>query len=171
MQTDQSQNLTQLVDGLSKQLHNCLEKILVDPSQSRDEVDDSKSLDGQLLELKATVLNLERNFKEIRLQALSDRKLAVQESVELLKRDIELKKSTIKKYSSKLEQWDQALPILEEKSRQVLKHRTDGKDFDEPVQHKYLEKKKKQQQQQSQQPPADDEEEDDDDEDAEFEEV
>ena len=37
------------------------------------------ALDGQLLELKSTVFNLERNFKEIRLQALSNRPLAVQE--------------------------------------------------------------------------------------------
>ncbi|KAG2223849.1 hypothetical protein INT45_012722 [Circinella minor] len=166
MQTDQSQNLTQFVEDLSKQLHGCLEKILVDPTQSRDEIEDSKSLDEQLVEIKSTVLNLERNFKEIRLQALSNRPLAVQESVELLKRDIELKKSTIEKYSTKLEQWDQELPVLEEKSRQVLKHRTDGKDFDKPVKHEFLEKKKKQQQNNNEE-----EDDDDDDDDAEFEEV
>ena len=42
MQTDQSQNLTQFVEDLSKQLHGCLEKILVDPTQSRDDIEDSK---------------------------------------------------------------------------------------------------------------------------------
>ena len=71
-------------------------------------------------------------------------------------------------------QWDQELPVLEEKSRQVLKHRTDGKDFDQPVTNEFLEKKKKQQQQQQQQQNNnnnDDDEDDDEDDDAEFEEV
>ncbi|KAI9490993.1 hypothetical protein BDB00DRAFT_874837 [Zychaea mexicana] len=124
-------------------------------------------VDAQVVELKSTVLNLERNFKEIRLQALGDRKLAVQESVELLKRDIEVKKATIEKYASKLEQWDQELPALEAKSREVLKHRTDGKDFNEPAKHEYLERKKRQQQEDG----DDDDDDDDEDEDAEFEEV
>ena len=95
--------------------------------------------------------------------------------MELLKRDIELKKSTIEKYSAKLGEWDQELPVLQEKSKEVLKHRTDGKDFDKPVTNEFLEKKKKQQQQQQQQQQNnnnnDDDEDDDEDDDAEFEEV
>ena len=44
MQTNQSENLTQLVEDLSKQLHGCLEKVLVDPSQNKDETEDSKGM-------------------------------------------------------------------------------------------------------------------------------
>ncbi|KAI8147988.1 hypothetical protein BJV82DRAFT_653923 [Fennellomyces sp. T-0311] len=152
----QAQDLTQLVDGLSRQLYECFEKILAD--QTRDDQEESQTLDTQLVNLKSTVLDLERNLKQIRLDALGNRQLAAEESVELLKKDIELKKSTIEKYAKQLDQWNQELPVLEEKSRQVLKHRTDGRDFDEAVPNKFLQKKKQ-------------EEDDDDDEDAEFEEV
>lgn len=45
-----------------------------------------------------------------------------------------MKQNAVDKYASKLDQWSKDLPVLVAKSKQVVLHRTDGKDIDETVQ-------------------------------------
>ncbi|KAI7875655.1 hypothetical protein K492DRAFT_210809 [Lichtheimia hyalospora FSU 10163] len=135
MKPDQDIDLNELVNQLSSQVHGCLERILAEPQQSKqDEV--PKSLETYTDDLKTTAMALERQLKDIRLRSLGDRKLAVKESISLLKRDIELKQNAVDKYASKLDQWSNDLPVLVAKSKQVVLHRTDGKDIDENGQQK-----------------------------------
>lgn len=82
-----------------------------------------------------------------------------------MKHDIRVKKEAISKYKEQLDEWSQELPKLAEKSQQTVQLRTDGKDFDEPVVHKYKPAS------QMQRTEADEEEDDDDEEDVEFEEI
>lgn len=42
-----------------------------------------------------------------------------------------MKQNAIDKYASKLDQWSNDLPVLVAKSKQVVLHRTDGKDIDD----------------------------------------
>jgi hypothetical protein len=51
----------------------------------------------------------------------------------LLKRDIEIKKSTIDKYVTKLENWEKELPVLKENSEKAVSLRKDGNDFDSDI--------------------------------------
>ena len=51
----------------------------------------------------------------------------------MLKRDIEIKKSTIDKYVTKIENWEKELPILKENSEKAVALRTDGHDFDSDI--------------------------------------
>lgn len=51
----------------------------------------------------------------------------------MLKRDIEIKKSTIDKYVTKLENWEKELPILKANSEKAVSLRTDGNDFDSDI--------------------------------------
>ncbi|CDS12818.1 hypothetical protein LRAMOSA05002 [Lichtheimia ramosa] len=133
MKPDHDIDLNDLVNQLSSQVHGCLERILAEPQQPKqDEV--PKSLETYTDDLKATAMALERQLKDVRLRSLGDRKLAVKESISLLKRDIELKQNAVDKYASKLDQWSKDLPVLVAKSKQVVLHRTDGKDIDETVQ-------------------------------------
>lgn len=57
------------------------------------------------------------------------------QSIELLERDVELKKATVKRYAAKLDEWSKQLPVLEAACRETAKHRTDGRDFSYPVIH------------------------------------
>ncbi|CDH60511.1 predicted protein [Lichtheimia corymbifera JMRC:FSU:9682] len=129
MKSDHDIDLNELVNQLSSQVHGCLERILIEPQQPKQD-EGSKSLETYTDDLKATAMALERQLKDVRLRSLGDRKLAVNESISLLKRDIELKQNAIDKYASKLDQWSNDLPVLVAKSKQVVLHRTDGKDID-----------------------------------------
>lgn len=51
----------------------------------------------------------------------------------MLRRDIDIKKSTIDKYVTKIENWEKELPILKENSEKAVALRTDGHDFDSDV--------------------------------------
>ncbi|CAO3634369.1 unnamed protein product [Mucor fragilis] len=123
-------SLTELTNELSKSFDACLESILADPQQKED---DAESLDTQLAALKSSFLQIENQLRDIRLKALGSKELSVTESNKLLKRDIEIKKSTIDKYVTKIENWEKELPILKENSEKAVALRTDGHDFDSDI--------------------------------------
>ncbi|ORZ03573.1 hypothetical protein BCR43DRAFT_55441 [Syncephalastrum racemosum] len=135
-------DLPGLVDNLSRQFEQCLESILADPQlkEADDPKEEKKDLDAHVQALKSITLELERRFKDIRLNCLQDNQLSVDESIRLLKRDIEIKQQAVERYTHKLDAWSQQLPVLKDKSRACLERRTDGRDFDEPVQHGYIPK-------------------------------
>ncbi|KAL7321220.1 hypothetical protein PS15m_001013 [Mucor circinelloides] len=123
-------SLTGITDELSKSFDACLETILADPQQKEE---DAESLDTQLAALKSSFLKIENQLRDIRLKALSSKELSVTESNKLLRRDIDIKKSTIDKYVTKIENWEKELPILKENSEKAVALRTDGHDFDSDV--------------------------------------
>lgn len=55
------------------------------------------------------------------------------QSNKLLRRDIDIKKSTIEKYVAKIDTWEKELPILKENSKKAVALRTDGYDFDSDI--------------------------------------
>jgi hypothetical protein len=55
------------------------------------------------------------------------------QSNKLLKRDIDIKKSAIEKYVTKIETWQKELPVLKENSKKAVALRTDGNDFDSDI--------------------------------------
>jgi hypothetical protein len=55
------------------------------------------------------------------------------QSNKLLKRDIDIKKSTIEKYVTKIDTWEKELPILKENSKKAVALRMDGNDFDSDI--------------------------------------
>ncbi|OAD01270.1 hypothetical protein MUCCIDRAFT_112706 [Mucor lusitanicus CBS 277.49] len=123
-------SLTELTNELTKSFDACLETILADPQQKED---DAESLDTQLAALKSSFLQIENQLRDIRLKALGSKELSVTESNKLLKRDIEIKKSTIAKYVTKIENWEKELPVLKENSEKAVALRTDGHDFDSDI--------------------------------------
>lgn len=50
-----------------------------------------------------------------------------------MKKDIDIKKSTIDKYLTKLENWEKDLPVLKENSQKALSNRNDRSDFDSDI--------------------------------------
>ncbi|KAL9557707.1 hypothetical protein MBANPS3_001254 [Mucor bainieri] len=121
-------SLTKLTNDLSKSFDACLETILTDPQQKEGDAENT-----QLAALKSSFLQIENQLRDIRLKALQSKELSVTESNKLLKRDIEIKKSTIDKYVSKIENWERELPILKENSERAVALRTDGHDFDSDI--------------------------------------
>ncbi|KAG1146358.1 hypothetical protein G6F37_001533 [Rhizopus arrhizus] len=130
-------SLTQLTDELSKNFDECLETILSVPEQqsNEDEAQENKSniIEKQMAALKFTFLQLESQLKKIKVNALQDKELCIQETNRLLRRDIEIKKSAIAKYVDKLEEWDKEIPILIEQSNRVTAGRLNGYDFDSNI--------------------------------------
>ncbi|CEP19030.1 hypothetical protein [Parasitella parasitica] len=126
-------SLTELSNELSKSFDACLESILSDPQQKEQEEETNGGLDAQLATLKSSFLEIENQLKEIRLKALGSKELSVTESNKLLKRDIDIKKSTIAKYATKIETWEKELPVLKENSEKAVALRTDGTDFDSDI--------------------------------------
>ncbi|KAI8641709.1 hypothetical protein BD408DRAFT_417791 [Parasitella parasitica] len=127
-------SLTDLTDALSKSFDACLESILADPQQKEEEEGDTNGgLDAQLVVLKSSFLEIENQLRDIRLRALGSKELSVIESNRLLKRDIDIKKSTIAKYVTKIEGWEKEVPVLKENSKKAVSLRTDGTDFDSDI--------------------------------------
>ncbi|KAI8970851.1 hypothetical protein BDB01DRAFT_528237 [Pilobolus umbonatus] len=129
-------SLSELVNQLSKSFDECLENILTDPQQKEETNKVNKwtiGLETSMSSLKASFLEIESKLMSIRLEALEDKQLSLEESNKLLKRDIDIKKDTIKKYVTKLDEWSEALPILITNSKDALKVRTDGYDFDSDI--------------------------------------
>ncbi|KAG2212274.1 hypothetical protein INT47_001633 [Mucor saturninus] len=120
--------MNELANTLTKTFNECLESILLDPQQQKEE--GNEGLDSLMTTMKATFLQLENELKEVRLNALSDRHLSVQKANELLKQDIEIKKNTIATFVTKLDEWDVKIPGLIENGKKAVALRTDGTDFD-----------------------------------------
>ncbi|KAG2206167.1 hypothetical protein INT46_007162 [Mucor plumbeus] len=123
-------SLTELTNELSRSFDACLETILAEPQQREE---DTEGLDAQLATLKSSFLQIEDQLRDIRLKALGSKELSITESNKLLKRDIEIKKSTIDKYVTKLENWEKELPVLKENSEKAVSLRKDGNDFDSDI--------------------------------------
>ncbi|RCH78697.1 hypothetical protein CU098_001881, partial [Rhizopus stolonifer] len=124
---DVSMSLLDLSTQLSKTFDECLETILSDVQQ-KDQ--NNKAFDAQLTVLKSSLQTMESQLKEIRLKALKNKELSLQESNKRLRQDIDIKKDTISKYMTKLEAWEKELPVLKQNSEKAMAVRSDGYDFD-----------------------------------------
>ncbi|CAO3621681.1 unnamed protein product [Cunninghamella blakesleeana] len=91
----------------------------ISDNNNNNNTDDTKGTKDIVL-LKTTLLELEYQLKDIKLEAMQDKKLSLTESIELLKRDIDIKQATIDKYSGLLDNWMKVLPELEQKSKTLL---------------------------------------------------
>ncbi|CAO3611716.1 unnamed protein product [Cunninghamella echinulata] len=122
-------NLNQLVNQLTKTFDQCLENAISEATTNTTTIttsttnttapNDSKSTKDIVL-LKSTLLELEYQLKDIKLETMQDKQLSVTESIKLLKRDIDIKQATIDKYSTLLDNWMKILPELEQSSKQIL---------------------------------------------------
>ncbi|ORZ22996.1 hypothetical protein BCR42DRAFT_403751 [Absidia repens] len=108
--------LNQLVEQLSKAFDQCLDNALSDPMTRATEDKGTSDITC----LKSTILDLEYQLNGIRLECMQDKSLSVTESITLLKRDIDIKQTTIEKYMDQMNNWMKILPKLEQKSLDIL---------------------------------------------------
>ncbi|KAI8047608.1 hypothetical protein BDF21DRAFT_207326 [Thamnidium elegans] len=120
--------MSKLVDELAKSFDECLDSVLSDPQQQKEE--GNEGFDTQLKSLKTTFLELENYLRQVRLDALADRPLAIKETNILLQRDIDVKTNMITKYTTKLDEWNSKIPELIENGKSAVALRTDGTDFE-----------------------------------------
>ncbi|CAO3597353.1 unnamed protein product [Absidia cylindrospora] len=109
-------DLNQLVEQLPKTFDQCLDNALSDPMTRTTEEKGTSDITC----LKFTILDLEHQLKDIRLQCMQDKTLSVTQSITLLKRDIDIKQTTIEKYTEQMNNWMKILPELEQKSLGIL---------------------------------------------------
>ncbi|KAI8992119.1 hypothetical protein BDF20DRAFT_832101 [Mycotypha africana] len=129
-------NLVELTNKLSTTFEACLGNILSTSTQQEEQrlqQNNKKApqdLDTQITNLKATFHEIERGINDIRLKALSTKEVSAIESNKLLREDIDIKRKAIEKYITKIERWEEELPIILKNARKALALRTDGQDFD-----------------------------------------
>ncbi|KAI9301311.1 hypothetical protein BJ944DRAFT_291039 [Cunninghamella echinulata] len=160
-------DLNQLVDQLSKTFDQCLENAISEATANTTTAssNDSKGTKDIVL-LKSTLLELEYQLKDIKLETMQDKQLSVTESITLLKRDIDIKQATIDKYSTLLDNWMKILPELEQNSKQILNNSPTNADQIQEQGNTGIENE-----QENNNNNSNEAEEDDDDDDVEFEEI